>query len=113
MRIKVGELDVIESGTVHSNGLEKIDFVLAETMTLRVVIEIAKDETPSVVLEPSGSILTMKFINPQSQLHFGPQNPVHIGTYNGRKLYCMIRINMFGDVSSYSADYTFYLGGLI
>ena len=110
MRIKVGTLDVLESGTVHSRRLDPIEFALTDNMALRLVVEQAKGASSSIELLPSGTTLTMKFVNPDAQLHFGPQEPVLIGTYGDRNLYCMIRINTFGQFSSYSADYTFYLG---
>lgn len=110
MQIKVGTLEVLESGMVQSKGLSPIDFILAENMTFRVVVEKTKGASPSIKLLPSGSVLTMKFVNPDAQLHFGPQDPIRIGTFGDRDLYCTVRINTYGEFVSYSADYTFYLG---
>lgn len=110
MQIKVGTFEVLESGMVQSNGLSPIDFILAENMTFRVVVEKDKGASPSIELLPSGTVLTMRFVNPDAQLHFGPQDPVRIGTLGERDLYCAVRINTYGEFASYSADYTFYLG---
>lgn len=110
MKIRTGSLDVLESGTVHSKRIEPTEFVLGPQMVLRVVIEQSKDAPPSIQVNPSETTLVMTFTNPKIQLHFGPQEPILIGELNGRRLYCMLRMNVFGEYSSYSIDYTFYLG---
>jgi hypothetical protein len=110
LQIKVGELEVLESGTVHSRGLDPIEFVLAPDMTVRLLVEREKGAAPAIELTPFGATLTMKFVNPDAQLHFGPQAPVLIGKFQGRDLFCMLRINTYGDFVSYGTDYTFYLG---
>lgn len=111
VKIKVGSLDVLESGMVHSNGSDPISFTLSDDMFLRLEVDFNRNESPSIELKPEGgNTLVMRYINPGSQLHFGPQSPVVIGTLDGRKLLCVVRINTFGDNTSYSADYTFLLG---
>lgn len=111
MLIKVGEYEVLQSGMVQSKGLSPIDFMLTDNMTFRVAVEKSKGAPPAIELQPAGTVLTMKFVNPDTQLHFGPQDPVLIGKMGARELYCAVRINVYGDFTSYSADYTFYLGG--
>lgn len=110
MEVKAGTFDVFESGSVHSKGMEPTEFLLAPQMVLRVVVDQTKESPPKIALDPMGNALVVTFTNPYGQMHFGPQVPMHIGALEGRRLYCMLRLNTFGEYSSYSIDYTFYLG---
>jgi hypothetical protein len=103
----------MSSGVVHSKGLEPIDFVFSNEMTLRITVKEVKGESSAIDLVPEGNLLTMNFINPHSQLHFGPADPIQVGSYLGRELFIQIRINTFGTFVSYGVEYTFYQGAKI
>lgn len=113
MKIFAGDFEVITSGAVHSKGLEPIDFVFSKDMTIRLIVVQNKDQDASIDLETKGNVLNITFTNPQVQLHFGPQNPVLVGSYEGRELFVQFRVNTFGAVLSYSVDYSFYMGAKV
>lgn len=113
MKIFVGDLEVITSGVVHSKGVESVDFVLSDDMTLRLTVQKVDNVQSSIELKPEGDVLYINFVNPHVQLHFGPQDPLLVGSYNGRELFVQLRVNTFGAFVSYSVDYSFYMGAKI
>ena len=110
MKISTGGLEVMYSGMVHSKGKESVDFILSDSMILSVAILEEEDAKPVIDLIPEGNKLVIRFTNPQSQLHFGPRDPIQVGTYEGRDFFVQLRINVYGGLTSYSVDYTFYKG---
>lgn len=110
IQIKVGDLDVLETGTVQSNGNSPTVFLLDETMKIELLIEEKKNAPSSIELIPINNTLSIKYTNPHIQMHFGPQDPILIGTFQDRDLFCTFRVNTYGEYASYSIDYTFALG---
>lgn len=113
LKIFAGDFEVITSGTVHSKGVDPIEFVFSEDMTIRLIVAQVKDQDSSIDLETKGNVLNITFTNPQIQLHFGPQNPVLVGSYEGRQLFVQLRVNTYGAMVSYSVDYSFYMGAKV
>jgi hypothetical protein len=112
MKIRAGGREVLTSGIVHSRGRDTIEFELDKDMTLRLMVIEDKSSSPGIELVPEGKVMLVKFTNPSTVINFGFPDQVLIGTYNHRELYAQIRVNVFGDFSSYDVAYSFYLGGV-
>ena len=115
MKITSGEYEVFESGFVNSNKLNSIDFHLQDDPKMDV--SIAMVETPdsdqsSINLSvDSASKLIITYTNPGLVFNFGSSDPMRIGTMQGRKLYAIFRMSVYGTpAASYSLSYTFMLG---
>lgn len=110
IKITSGGWEVLANGYVHSNGLSPIDFELTKDMILRLAITSVPGDPPSIELEPEGNYLTITYKNPKQVANFGAKEPIEIGLYNGRSLFVQARISVYGEYTSFSASYTFYLG---
>lgn len=110
MKIISGGWEVLANGYVSSNGMNPLDFELTKNMILRLIVVPSPEEDPSIDLEPEGIYLKVIYTNPKKITNFGTKDPIEIGLYNGRTLFVQTRISIFGDYTSFSAAYTFYLG---
>jgi hypothetical protein len=95
MKIKVGEYDVLDSGTIVSIEDEPIDFVLVENIgyTIRIVFENDyEDKSSRMKGEPFdkvGAKLTLINFN---SIGVGNVKPLQIGTLNHRELFLNYRV---------------------
>lgn len=111
MKIKTGIYEVLETGVVHSHKLDPIDFVFSESMIIRIALEFNKDSESVIKVGPVGTnMLMLSYVNPHMKLNFGPNDPMHVGTFDGKKFYCNVRVNVFGNQASFEASYTFFIG---
>ncbi|WP_368957564.1 DUF6864 domain-containing function [Pseudomonas syringae] len=110
MKIRAGGREVIASGIVHSKGREPTEFELDKNMTLRVEIVEDKSSPPGIELLPEAQVMVVRFTNPSTVLNFGFPSQVLLGKFNHRDLYAQLRVNVFGDFSSYDIAYSFYSG---
>lgn len=113
MNIKVGEYEVLESGTVIGISNENIDFIL-DNMTqfiLRMTfIDDLSDNNTSLkaeLFEKNG--LKIIFTNFNNSLGNGNASPIKLGTIINRELYLNYRIYSQQDAGKL-IHYTFLLG---
>jgi len=95
-----------------SAGLADTTFVLSEDPRLVVVVRLKKVEGAAAEIYASvegSDTFVLTFTNPNT-LNFGPADPIDVGALNGQPLTTSLRVNVFGDYSSYEVMYTFYLG---
>lgn len=110
IKVTSGGWEVLESGLIHSNGLNPIEFELTKEMILRLTVRELAGNDPSIDLEPIGNYLTITYTNPKKVQNFGATEPIEIGLWDGRSLFAQVRISVYGEYKSFSASYTFYLG---
>jgi hypothetical protein len=115
MKIKVGEFDVLDSGSVVGNLNEPIDFIIDESVALIVRLVFIDDDSnekknQKIAERFDKNGLQIKFINyDNSPFGTGNISPLMIGQYNGRELYFNYRIyhiNLLGK----HIHYTWLLG---
>lgn len=101
MRIKVGQLDVYEAGTVLARYEETVDFYYEN---VRVSIEFRDDdetEKPNISTEfREENHLAVILKNFKSPLGHGLVDPLRIGTMGGRNLYLNFWIYTHGKAKS-------------
>ena len=112
MKIKVGDYDILESGTVVSIENEPIDFLIAENIgfTIRIVFEDDSEINESKVIaeqyDKVGAKLTLKNFN---SIGMGTIKPVQIGVLNNRELFLIYRVYSL-DKGGKTLHYTWLLG---
>lgn len=111
MKIYAGALELIHSGTVQSDGLEPVKFNLAEDPVMQLVVKVKFDGKNAAVKNEvvSDHEMHVIFENPEG-VSYGHSKPVAIGNLDDRHLFMALRISTFGDNTSYTVHYNFYLG---
>jgi len=112
IQIRSGPYEILHSGFLNSPSMDDIEFLLNESPRMVLVLRVTKTEgaDTSIELNVEGADrLVISYTNP-SQLNFGPQAPVTLGSMNGRLLLASLRVSVIGDYSSYQVAYTFLLG---
>jgi len=119
MNIKVGEYDVLDSGTVSSFDDSSIVFELSHkhediTLALKFADRIAKDEAGKLVDSmdfgqiAKGSITLNGWDDPMG---IGFSQPIQLGTIGGRNLLLLLRIYGMQKQKNRMVSYTWLLGG--
>mgnify|MGYP001369193571 CR=1 FL=1 len=113
MKIKVGNYDILDSGTIVGNLNEPIDFIIDENVdfTVRLVFENDSAQTNhSRRAEKFGrNGVQLIFTNYNNSLGTGNVTPVLIGKYNKRELYLNFRIYPLESAGKH-IHYTWLLG---
>ena len=113
MKIKVGEFDLLDSGTVIGNENEPVDFFLTEATDFVArfrFINISEQEKPTVKAEKFGKIgVQLTFTNYNSSLGTGNTKPIRLGQFKNRDLYINYRIYSFA-MGGKLIHYTWLLG---
>lgn len=112
VKVFVGNLEVLASGTVTSLGLEPTLFHLSgiEGMTMRVSVVFDQTEPAVRWNAPNTRDLIVVFHNPAG-VGWGLLEPVEIGVFDKRALLFQFRVSMLGDRAAYALDYNLLLGG--
>ena len=114
IEIKVGDFDVLDSGTVTSVGSRDVLFTLSERVKVRLVFTIIDNKNQEMTIQ----------INERGELEFTLQNfdnplgtefnePIEIGTWQGRKLFLHARVLGLKGTNNRVVLYTWYLGNRI
>lgn len=114
MKIKVGEYDILESGTVIGNENEPVDFILDTKTNFTLRMNFKDDDSlekkPSIKAELLGeNILQILFKNFDNPLGNGNVKPIKLGVNQGRELSINYRIYSIEE-SGKLIHYTFLLG---
>jgi hypothetical protein len=112
MKTSSGGQEIIASGLVHSYKKNDVDFLITASPEMVVGVRLTKKEGEKSSIDmniESPSKAVFVFTNPDS-MNFGPSEPVDVGVFGGRQLSASLRINVFGDFSSFEIAYTFFLG---
>jgi|ERR1700757_318608 len=96
MKKKVGDYDVLDSGTIVGNVNEPIDFIIDESadfIVRLIFIDDDKQENHSRTAEKYGERgVQMTFINYNNSLGTGNGAPLKLGHFNGRELFLNFRV---------------------
>ncbi len=112
MKIKIGEYDILESGTIVAVENEPIDFFLIENLgfTVRIVfendLEVKESRVKGEPYDKVGAKLTLTNFN---SIGIGNVSPMHIGTLNNRELFINYRVYSL-DKGAKTFHYTWLLG---
>ena len=112
MKIKVGEYEILDSGTIVSIEDEPIDFLIAENIgfTIRIMFENDLEIKESKVLvekyDKAGAKLILKNFN---SIGMGTIKPVQIGVLNHRELFLNYRVYSLNKGGK-TFHYTWFLG---
>ena len=112
MKIKAGNYDVFESGTVIGFDDTPIEFQLAPNMTIRFIFNSDESSKENIVkLDIIEGVMNITFINFNSSIGAGNVKPLPIGQINKRQLFLNYRIYSLADKKvGKSVHYTWYLG---
>lgn len=111
MKIFVGDLEVLESGFVESDGMKPIKIHLADNFI--VVFEVEAPESDSdetMKFDVVDGVLKVKILTKISSLNIGPKTFIKIGVLHKRDIFMRVRCNVMGEFASYTLGYTFALG---
>lgn len=101
MKIKVGNLDVLDSGSVIGNYLQPIEFSIDKSSNFIVRMEftlavMGYSRTPKVEASQYGSNgVSLIFQNFAASKGHGNADPIELGIFQGRRLYLNYRIHSF------------------
>jgi len=115
MKIKVGDYDVLNSGSVVGNKNEPIDFHIGGNAIniVRLLFEddesIKKQAAQAKASDTEEKVIEITFINYNSSLGTGNINPIPIGDLNGRKLFLNYRIYAIKELGK-EVHFTWLLG---
>lgn len=113
MKVKSGDYDVLESGTIMQFKNEPIEFELASNMNIRFmfITDGKPNDTKMVFKNISDSLLELHLYNFHNSMGTGNTEPLPLGNINNRKLYLNFRVFSINDVQSNRVvHYTWYLG---
>jgi hypothetical protein len=113
VKIRSGKLDLFESGFINSASMEDIEFSLSESPPMTVVLRVKKSAEPAATIDlalEGDDRLLITYTNAATQLNFGSQGPIKLGSLSSRSLYAVLRVNVIGDYTSFQVAYSFYLG---
>lgn len=111
MKVLTGKYEIYTSGCVNSAGMNPIIFSLLNDQKFDIVVEVIFDEEDQSIdyaVTKEGE-LTFSFKNP-NLMDWGLTSPIKIGHLDGRELLVVFRVTVHGNKSSYTLNYTFYLG---
>jgi hypothetical protein len=111
MRIRSGGYEVLATGLALSHGDSDVEFVISDLPLMIVAARLQKAEgaKPSIEIKVEDlNRVIFVFTNPDS-LNFGPAGAVEVGTIGGKVLSASVRINVFGDYTSFEVAYSFFL----
>jgi len=113
MKIKVGDFDVLDSGSVVGTLNEPIDFIINEVTGFIVRLTFTEDtnqkENQRKADHFGDSGVEINFINYTNSLGAGNVSPLRIGMFNKRELYLNYRIYHIDRLGK-QIHYTWLLG---
>lgn len=112
MKIKVGEYEVLDSGTIVSNKDVPIDFILDESTNTKVRLKFINDQNlgqsaTAEIFEKTSILIT--FTNYNNSLGIGNPEPLPFGKLKNRELFFNYRIYSL-DSGGKHIHYTWLLG---
>ncbi len=113
MKIKSGNYEVFDAGTVISFELEPVTFYLADDLKIRLSFkdDIDKKEGHCMEFNPiSNSELEIILINFNNSLGTGNTVPLQVGTLNNKLLYFNFRVFTLNVNTNKTIHYCWYLG---
>lgn len=115
MKIKVGDYDVLDSGSIVGNLNESIDFEIdSEIIQILRLIFIDDDSTKEQKVyakqsDTESRVIEMTFTNYNNSLGTGNAKPISLGKYKGRSLFFNFRIYSLEKIGKH-IHYTWLLG---
>ena len=110
MERKVGNYDVLDSGSITSVSGQDILFDLADNIRIRFAFTMTEDRKQSTTYDLQNGEMIITFQNFNNPLGTEFTDAVEIGTYKGRKLLLHVRILGMKNTSNRVVIYTWYLG---
>lgn len=112
MKITTGNLQVIDSGIVHSKNMEDISFVINDDPKITFEVHVLKLDNQkrqiSVFPADNKNVAVIEFINQIDFPGVGPKNLLKIEYQNFEPIYASIRLSIYDHYESYELKYTFY-----
>ncbi|MDR1626348.1 MAG: hypothetical protein LBT33_07385 [Spirochaetia bacterium] len=113
MKITTGNFEVIYSSWAPSFRVNDVVLSLAEEPEITIRIGIKREDTlegTDIQLDFSkAKHLGITVVNPHKLSHMGVPDPVEIGAIRGKKLLFSVRVDMFGNYTSFAVTYAFLL----
>jgi hypothetical protein len=114
IKIKIGELDVYEKGSLVNTTGENLEIALGSDHQFIALFEFTKDlEKTETRIEPfqiERIGIGIKFINFNNTLGTGNINPLNLGWLEGRRIFLNYRVFPINDEKGYIFEYTWLLG---
>lgn len=116
MKIKIGEYEVLETGSLVAIADESVEFNIEGDIlkTLRLLFEnnekSKEQEVKAEIPENDKNTVILKFTNFNNPLGIGNGIPLPLGNYKGRPLFFNYRIYSLNDKSGKHIHYTWLLG---
>ena len=112
MKITTGNLQVIDSGIVHSNNMEDVSFIINDDpmIVFKVCVRRFDNQKRQINVFPAdnNNVSIIEFINQMDYPGVGPKNLLKIEYKNYEPIYASIRLSIYGHYESYELKYTFY-----
>jgi len=115
MKIKIGDYDVLDTGSVVGNLNESIDFELNSEVIRTLRLFFVDDESTkgqkvfAKKNDTESRVIEMTFTNYNNSLGTGNNKPISLGIYKGRSLFFNFRIYSI-DKAGKHIHYTWLLG---
>jgi len=119
MKIKTGDKDVLETGSVISFGKEPVEFTLNDPLSGDMVLRLVfVDDQSKTIFEVQTELInqtTLEFrlINFNVITGIGNAEPISLGTLAGRRLFFNYRVYSLNNSDMKTIHYTFYLGEVV
>ena len=95
---KIGENEVIYSGTLHSHKEYKSVSIVISGLTILFEFSTEGDsKKESIIIQGHGAELTIKCVNFANMFGSGPITPLKIGTLNSRGLYLSFMVYTYSN----------------
>jgi hypothetical protein len=112
MVLRVGEYEVLHSGTVISYETEPITFEISPEIIIRIVFKSDPSKADSQIEfdSVSNSQLDINLVNVSPSIGVSNVSPLNLGHFNGRKLYLNFSVFSVGPTENLSRTlhYTWY-----
>lgn len=111
----VGDLEVIESGTVHVGLNRNLKLQIGNNMAMEFLfVEDKKKEKGSIKTRIDGKKMIWTLFNFENTIGEGIINPLEVGTFNDRRIYLSFYISTPNkDNENRIINYVIYLGAKI
>ncbi len=113
MEIKVGDLEILKSGTIVTIGLQPVSFKLAADFTVKIHFINEGDKTlNSMKFNIDGQILNITLVNFISSLGTANTKLLPLGTIDGKKISLNIVVYALNEDFNRVVHYTFFQEGV-
>lgn len=114
VRIVIGGLDAVTSGTVVSYGWQPIDLYPVDNVYhVRLSFESQAGQPPAIFTNQlPGNETQVKLVNFDAPTGFATSTPLHVANWQGRKMYFSVASYLLGQgqTAARLTYFTFYLG---